>query len=310
MKKKLKLFVFILIFSAGCLFSAGNRDAGQAVTPEELDLTLITDGEHVMKALYEAFNDKIERVEYRKNDWAVLMNGVWYYYAKGRLLPAKELRKAAKFRPYQFYKYPAELPPQTEASPEEIELYLSWTNETGSNILSRSVSFPGALWKASTRKETEKQIVEITFLGKKTSVHIGIQPKLAIIEEQIIEAAKTDKTIQKWIENLGSSGAYYWRVIAKTKSRSYHSYGLAIDLLPEKLGGKQTYWLWASQDREDWWNVPYSERYHPPEKVIKIFESYGFVWGGKWVQFDTMHFEYRPEVFILNGLPLTMSNEQ
>jgi hypothetical protein len=309
MKKKFKLFFFILIFSANCLFSAGNRDAGLAVTPEELDPTLITDAELVMKALYEAFSDKIEKVEFRKNDWAVRMNGVWYYYAKGRLLPERELRKAVKFRPYQFYKYPVELPPQTVATPEEIELYLSWTSQTGTNILSRSVSFPGALWKASTRKETEKQIVEITFLEKKTSVHMGIQPKLAVIEEQIIEAAKTDKTVQTWIENLGSAGAYYWRVIAKTKSRSYHSYGLAIDLLPEKLDGKQTYWLWASQERDDWWNVPYGERYHPPEKVIKIFESYGFVWGGKWVQFDTMHFEYRPEVFILNGQPLTMNNE-
>jgi len=304
MKKKLKLFILILIFSANCLFPAGNRDALQAVTPEELDYTLITDAELVMKAIYEAFSDQIDKVEYRKNDWAVLMNGVWYYYAKGRLLPERELWKAAKFRPYQFYNYPAELPPLTEATPEEIELYQSWTSQTGTNILSRSVSFPGALWKASTQKKTEKQIVEISFLGKNTSVHVGIQPKLAVIEEQILEAAKTDKTIKTWIDNLGSSGAYYWRVIAKTKSRSYHSYGLAIDLLPEKLNGKQTYWLWASQEREDWWNVPYSERYQPPEKVIKIFESYGFVWGGKWVMFDTMHFEYRPEVIILNGLPL------
>ncbi len=293
-----------MLFSAGCLFSLGNRDAGRAVTPEELDPTLITDAELVMKALYEAFSDKIDKVEYRKNDWAFMMNGVWYYYAKGRLLPKRELWKAAKFRPYQFYKYPAELPPQTEASPEEIELYLGWTNQASAQTLSRSVSFPGAFWKASTRKKTEKQIVDITFLGKDTSVHTGIQPKLAIIEEKIKEAAKTDKTIQTWIDNLGSAGCYYWRVIAKTKSRSYHSYGLAIDLLPEKLGGKQTYWLWASQERDDWWNIPYSERYHPPEKVIKIFESHGFVWGGKWVQFDTMHFEYRPEVFILNGLPL------
>jgi hypothetical protein len=298
MKKKLILFIIILIFFVI------NNDAEQAKTPEELDPTLITDAELIMKALHEAFNDKIDKVEYRKNDWAVLMNGVWYYYAKGNLLPERELKNMAKYRPYQFYKYPEELPPQTEAAPEEVEMYISWTNPTGSNMLSRSGFFLGVLWKASTIKETEKQIVDITFLGKDTSVHKGIQPKLAIIEEQIQEAAKTDDTVKTWIENLGSSGGYYYRVIANTKSRSYHSYGLAIDLLPEKLEGKQTYWLWASEERDDWWNVPYSERYHPPEKVIKIFESYGFVWGGKWVMFDTMHFEYRPEVFIMNKLPL------
>jgi D-alanyl-D-alanine carboxypeptidase len=24
--------------------------------------------------------------------------------------------------------------------------------------------------------------------------------------------------------------------------------------------------------------------------------SYGFIWGGKWYHYDTMHFEYRPEL--------------
>ncbi|MBP9613702.1 MAG: M15 family metallopeptidase, partial [Sulfurospirillum sp.] len=26
-------------------------------------------------------------------------------------------------------------------------------------------------------------------------------------------------------------------------------------------------------------------------------EKYGFVWGGRWYHYDTMHFEYRPELF-------------
>jgi len=304
MKKKINLFFILLIFSAYSLFSSGNKDIEPENTLEELDPTLITDSELVMKSLYEAFKDQIDKVEFRKGDWAVLMKGVWYYYSRGRLLPERELRKAAKYRPYQFYKYPAELPPQTEATPEEIEMYLSWTNPTNASTLSRSGFFLGVLWKASTRKETEKQIVDINFLGQNTRVHKGIRQKLAIIEEQIQDAAKTDNTIQTWIDNLDSPGGYYWRAIAKTKSRSYHSYGLAIDLLPKSLDGKQSYWLWASEKRSDWWNVSYNERYHPPEKVIKIFESYGFVWGGKWDMFDTMHFEYRPEVFILNELPL------
>ncbi len=304
MKKKINLFFILLIFSAYSLFSSGNKDIEPENTLEELDPTLITDAELVMKSLYEAFNDKIDKVEFRKGDWAVLMKGVWYYYSRGRLLPERELKRAAKYRPYQFYKYPAKLPPQTKATPEEIEMYISWTNPTGANILNRSGFFLGVLWKASTRKVTEKQIVDITFFGRNVKVHKGIQQKLAIIEKQIQDAAKTDNAIQAWIDNLDSPGGYYWRAIAKTKSRSYHSYGLAIDLLPKSLGGKESYWLWASQKRSDWWDVPYRERYHPPEAVIKIFESYGFVWGGKWVMFDTMHFEYRPEVIILNGLPL------
>ena len=31
------------------------------------------------------------------------------------------------------------------------------------------------------------------------------------------------------------------------------------------------------------------------ETIVKVFEKYGFIWGGRWYHYDTMHFEYRPE---------------
>ena len=34
-----------------------------------------------------------------------------------------------------------------------------------------------------------------------------------------------------------------------------------------------------------------------PKEVVDIFERYGFIWGGRWYHYDTMHFEYRPELF-------------
>jgi hypothetical protein len=71
------------------------------------------------------------------------------------------------------------------------------------------------------------------------------------------------------------------------------------------MGTLETYWAWTARNKSDWWTVPYNRRFHPPEAVIKAFEAYGFVWGGKWMYYDTMHFEYRPEIFILSGLPLT-----
>jgi hypothetical protein len=37
----------------------------------------------------------------------------------------------------------------------------------------------------------------------------------------------------------------------------------------------------------------------PPAAVIGAFEKQGFVWGGKWLFFDTMHFEYRPEILLM-----------
>ena len=37
----------------------------------------------------------------------------------------------------------------------------------------------------------------------------------------------------------------------------------------------------------------------PPQPVIDAFERNGFVWGGKWLFFDPLHFEYRPETLLL-----------
>ncbi|MFM7757478.1 MAG: M15 family metallopeptidase [Crocinitomicaceae bacterium] len=33
-----------------------------------------------------------------------------------------------------------------------------------------------------------------------------------------------------------------------------------------------------------------------PLELVEIFERYGFIWGGKWLPYDTMHFEFRPEL--------------
>ncbi len=35
-----------------------------------------------------------------------------------------------------------------------------------------------------------------------------------------------------------------------------------------------------------------------PWEIVRIFEAHGFIWGGKWYHYDTMHFEYRPELLM------------
>jgi hypothetical protein len=32
---------------------------------------------------------------------------------------------------------------------------------------------------------------------------------------------------------------------------------------------------------------------------VEIFEKHGFIWGGRWYHYDTMHFEYRPEILLM-----------
>jgi len=272
-----------------------------------------TRAELVMRAIKKGYPDRIAKVEFRDDDWAVFLTnagadiassdpaGKWYYYANGRLLPEEKKEEAANFRALQFYNYTAELPPWVERSPEERERMGSWAGSRRQNTTARSAFFLDDLFAAATRAEVERNLVRITFLGANIRVHKYIQEKVVIIEAQIRSAANADREIQTWITSLGTTESWNWRNIADSEAKSYHAYGLAIDLLPRNLGGKQTYWLWTSQHRDDWYNVPYSQRYHPPQAAITAFENHGFIWGGKWPLFDTMHFEYRPEVLVLNG---------
>ena len=33
-----------------------------------------------------------------------------------------------------------------------------------------------------------------------------------------------------------------------------------------------------------------------PQAIVDAFEAERFIWGGRWYHYDTMHFEYRPEL--------------
>jgi hypothetical protein len=140
------------------------------------------------------------------------------------------------------------------------------------------------------------------FLGHSVLVHYSIMEELALVEERIKQEAGTDSQVRQWVNRIDTVTAWNWRNIAGTESRSYHAYGAAIDLLPANYRNANVYWLWTAESNAQWWTVPYSRRLHPPDKVIKAFEAYGFIWGGKWMFYDTMHFEYRPEILILSGM--------
>ena len=86
-----------------------------------------------------------------------------------------------------------------------------------------------------------------------------------------------------------SAGTYNCRAIAGTALASMHAYGAAIDLNVRY----STYWEWADKAAKGRL-APYSNQI--PQPVIQAFERHGFIWGGRWADFDTMHFEYRPEI--------------
>jgi hypothetical protein len=275
-------------------------------------------GETVMKALAAAYPERVGAAVFRRNsasatpadtgDWAVQVGGTWFYYAQGRLLPEELRNRYDEYDPHPFYNYPVELPIWKDPTPEETERFRDTAGRRAANPPKRSQHFYDTLWRASTREESYDRVKTIRFLGRSVLVHYSIMEELAMVEEQILSAAKTDPQVQQWINRLDSLTGWNWRSIADTQSRSFHAYGAAIDLLPRSYGGRQTYWLWSAENYPAWWAIPYERRSHPPAAVINAFEEFGFIWGGKWLFFDTMHFEYRPEILILNGLSFRRAN--
>ena len=87
-----------------------------------------------------------------------------------------------------------------------------------------------------------------------------------------------------------TSGTYNCRPIAETSRLSVHAFGAAIDI-NARFGD---YWLWSKRpDGAVVW------RNRIPKEIVEIFERHGFIWGGRWYHFDSLHFEYRPELIAL-----------
>ena len=310
---KRRLIALILFLAVGIAFTIGivkPRLESQSYQDEVMEAVVIPEepqpsrAEQVAKALAAAYPLRIEKTEFRNDDWAVMLGDTWYYYADGRMLPEELLDNVSSYNPVYFYNYQIELPTWREPSPEWANRLRDMNTARPANPRRSSVYFLDDLWSSSNREEAWRQVTQVDFLGREVTVHNGIVGVLGRVEEKILEEAKTNTTVRQWIESLGTVDAWSWRDVASSGNRSYHAYGVAIDLLPRNLGVLETYWLWASQRTPEWWSIPYSRRYHPPEEVIRTFESFGFIWGGKWPNFDTMHFEYRPELFILSGLEL------
>ena len=261
--------------------------------------------EMIFRALAEAYPDRTGAIEYLDGDWTIQVYGERFYFAEGRLLPASLRDKANYYAPQTFYGYPAELPPWKPPTPEESARIKEQEVLRRQKPPNRSQHFYDALWRSRSRNESWDRAKQIRFLGHPVLVHYSILTQLSLAEEQILKAAKTSTAVRWWIDNIKSIEGWNWRNISATESRSYHAYGAAIDFLPKSRGGLETYWLWTSRSIPEWWTVPYSRRYQPPEEVIKAFESFGFIWGGKWRYYDTMHFEYRPEILVLSGIART-----
>ncbi|MDX9802292.1 MAG: M15 family metallopeptidase [Spirochaetia bacterium] len=259
-----------------------------------------TDGEDEASAIFKAYRSRIDNIHYTDNEWVINLDGSPFYWLGGRLLPEDKKNQKSKFRPYGFYKYPDELPPiNGKIEPEQLERIRRYSEAIKSHP--RDNTFLETLYNGKTLDEILKHVKYISFLGYKIEVHESLIPQYSAIEREILSKAAVNSDVKKYLDSLGSVSAFNWRRIEDSISRSYHSFGIAVDLVPANIKGKEIYWNWTRVFNPQWYSVPYSKRWMVPDEIVKIFEKYGFIWGGKWLFYDNMHFEYRPEILILSG---------
>ena len=149
----------------------------------------------------------------------------------------------------------------------------------------------------------EKNLATIVWLPKKSGAKLkvaggAVAERLTAVSRELDQLpAKFDKFL------VPAAGGFYCRNIAGTDQRSGHGYGIAIDISTKH----SHYWKWA-EDAKKKKGAATDEMIAfvneiPPE-IIAVFEKHGFIWGGRWYHYDTMHFEFRPELLETPLTPL------
>lgn len=144
----------------------------------------------------------------------------------------------------------------------------------------------------SSKKNVQDSLVKIIWCPKTVNKVLYVT-KVNGVSEKLIKISNIldkKKHLTKYINNPG--GTFNWRNIAETDRLSMHSFGITIDINV----AYSDYWQWSCKCSNENVDINYENKI--PIELIKIFEEHGFIWGGKWYHFDTMHFEYRPELLI------------
>ncbi len=256
-------------------------------------------GERETEAFAAAWPDRIAEAALRDGDWMVRIGDAWFAWARGRMLPEARRGEWERYAPMAFYYYPLDLPPLPQLDGAAAAELRSRVKRDQLNPPQRSEDFLGTLLQASDRKSTVARLAYVEVAGFSVTVHGSITGPLLRVSSQLEALRRTDPEVAAFLRGLREMDGFNYRFVEGTRTRSLHSYGLAIDMIPKSYGGKHAYWQWAMSTVPDWWTIPYARRWMPPQSFVKAFEREGFVWGGKWLFFDTMHFEYRPEILRL-----------
>lgn len=153
----------------------------------------------------------------------------------------------------------------------------------------RNEAFFKKLYGDCSKGEVAPHLVDVVWLPKRSAARIQVTRINGVADRLAAVSAELDALPEQFATYLTPiAGTYTCRPIAGTGRASMHGFGIAIDIALAHAH----YWRWTrpGQDGRD------AYRNVIPHEIVAIFEKHGFIWGGKWYHYDTMHFEYRPEI--------------
>jgi len=140
----------------------------------------------------------------------------------------------------------------------------------------------------ATETEVKAHLTRVRWIPSSGGPTVGFTRVNGAAEALQRVSDELDQRPELWPFLVPSGGTFNWRPIAGTSRLSVHSFGAAVDVNV----ARSDYWHDTVVDEAA--EVGYRNRI--PAAVVEVFERNGFIWGGWWYHFDTMHFEYRPEI--------------
>jgi len=158
----------------------------------------------------------------------------------------------------------------------------------------RNEAFFNKVYGDCRKGEVEKTLAAVVWLPKKTGQHLPFNKINGAAAHLEAVSRDLDALPAKFdVYLFPSAGTYNCRPIAGTNRISAHGQGIAIDIALKH----SDYWRNAAPAKDG----SYAYKNAIPMEIVRIFETHGFIWGGKWHHYDTMHFEYRPELLGARG---------
>ncbi|MGI9403861.1 MAG: M15 family metallopeptidase [Hyphomicrobium sp.] len=153
----------------------------------------------------------------------------------------------------------------------------------------RNEAFFNKVYGDCRKGEVAKNLVSVVWLPNKTGQRLAfnkVNGAAAALEAVSRELDQLPARFDTYL--FPSGGTYNCRVIAGTNRLSAHNHAIAIDIALRHTD----YWRNAKPRADG----AYAYKNKIPMEIVRIFEKHDFIWGGKWHHYDTMHFEYRPEL--------------